>query len=143
MHKLIAILATFVFSFAMLGAQELDPATLAKRDARRNLTVKQWNTDKGRPTKAACAAFLAKVYLYKAYRHDDAARLAVNDEREVILFLDVRASLDEQAMDLLALRARLLRDERLAEQLFRILADFILRLCDLDAASFARRATAC
>ncbi|MBS7291637.1 MAG: hypothetical protein MSH61_06275 [Bacteroidales bacterium] len=45
MHKLIAILATFVFSFAMLGAQELDPATLAKRDARRNLTVKQWNTD--------------------------------------------------------------------------------------------------
>ena len=28
--------------------------------------------DKGRPTKAACAAFLAKVYLYKAYRQDDA-----------------------------------------------------------------------
>ena len=28
--------------------------------------------EKGRPTKAACAAFLAKVYLYKAYRHDDA-----------------------------------------------------------------------
>ena len=28
-------------------------------------------TDKGRPTKAACAAFLAKVYLYKAYRQDD------------------------------------------------------------------------
>ena len=27
--------------------------------------------DKGRPTKAACAAFLAKVYLYKAYRQDD------------------------------------------------------------------------
>ena len=26
--------------------------------------------DKGRPTKAACAAFLAKVYLYKAYRQD-------------------------------------------------------------------------
>ena len=29
-------------------------------------------TDKGRPTKAACAAFLAKVYLYKAYRQDEA-----------------------------------------------------------------------
>ena len=29
-------------------------------------------SDKGRPTKAACAAFLAKVYLYKAYRQDDA-----------------------------------------------------------------------
>jgi tetratricopeptide (TPR) repeat protein len=27
---------------------------------------------KGRPTKAAAAAFLAKVYLYKAYRQDDA-----------------------------------------------------------------------
>ncbi len=29
--------------------------------------------EKGRPTKAAAAAFLAKVYLYKAYRQDDAA----------------------------------------------------------------------
>ena len=29
--------------------------------------------EKGRPTKAACAAFLAKVYLYKAYRQDDAS----------------------------------------------------------------------
>jgi len=28
--------------------------------------------EKGRPTKAACAAFLAKTYLYKAYRQDDA-----------------------------------------------------------------------
>ena len=28
--------------------------------------------DKGRPTKAAAAAFLAKVYLYKAYHQDDA-----------------------------------------------------------------------
>ena len=27
--------------------------------------------DKGRPTKAACAAFLAKVYLYKAYHQDE------------------------------------------------------------------------
>ncbi len=27
--------------------------------------------DKGRPTKAACAAFLAKVYLYKAYHQDN------------------------------------------------------------------------
>ena len=30
-------------------------------------------TEKGRPTKAACAAFLAKVYLYKAYRQDEAS----------------------------------------------------------------------
>ena len=38
--------------------------------------------DKGRPTKAACAAFLAKVYLYKAYRQDDANSnqvTAIND----------------------------------------------------------------
>ena len=28
--------------------------------------------EKGRPTKVACAAFLAKVYLYKAYHQDDA-----------------------------------------------------------------------
>lgn len=34
-----------------------------------NLPVKQ--ADKGRPTKAAAAAYLAKTYLYKAYRQDD------------------------------------------------------------------------
>ena len=36
-------------------------------------TLPQTQTDKGRPTKAAAAAFLAKVYLYKAYRQDDAS----------------------------------------------------------------------
>ena len=40
-------------------------------EAYENLPVVQ--ADKGRPTKAAAAAFLAKVYLYKAYRQDDAA----------------------------------------------------------------------
>jgi len=35
-------------------------------------TLPQTQTDKGRPTKAAAAAFLAKVYLYKAYHQDDA-----------------------------------------------------------------------
>ena len=35
-------------------------------------TLPQTQTDKGRPTKASAAAFLAKVYLYKAYRQDDA-----------------------------------------------------------------------
>jgi hypothetical protein len=39
-------------------------------DAYAVLPVEQ--IEKGRPTKAACAAFLAKVYLYKAYRQDDA-----------------------------------------------------------------------
>ena len=35
-------------------------------------TLPATQEDKGRPTKAAAAAFLAKVYLYKAYRQDDA-----------------------------------------------------------------------
>ncbi len=38
-------------------------------DAYKVLPVTQ--VDKGRPTKAAAAAFLAKVYLYKAYHQDD------------------------------------------------------------------------
>ena len=35
-------------------------------------TLPQTQEDKGRPTKAAAAAFLAKVYHYKAYHQDDA-----------------------------------------------------------------------
>ena len=35
-------------------------------------TLPATQADKGRPTKASAAAFLAKVYLYKAYRQDDA-----------------------------------------------------------------------
>ena len=35
-------------------------------------TLPQTQEDKGRPTKASAAAFLAKVYLYKAYHQDDA-----------------------------------------------------------------------
>ncbi len=38
-------------------------------EAYKTLPVTQ--TDKGRPTKAAAAAFLTKVYLYKAYHQDD------------------------------------------------------------------------
>lgn len=34
-------------------------------------TLPETQADKGRPTKAAAAALLAKVYLYKAYRQDD------------------------------------------------------------------------
>ena len=41
--------------------------------------------DKGRPTKAACAAFLAKVYLYKAYHQDDAASHKVTSINEADL----------------------------------------------------------
>ena len=42
-------------------------------------------TEKGRPTKAACAAFLAKVYLYKAYRQDNAATNEVTSINEADL----------------------------------------------------------
>ena len=35
------------------------------------VVLPETQADKGRPTKAACAAFLAKVYLYKAYHQDD------------------------------------------------------------------------
>ncbi len=48
---------------------------------------------KGRPTKAACAAFLAKVYLYKAYRQDDAKSNKVTevnkeDLQKVLVYTD-------------------------------------------------------
>ena len=41
--------------------------------------------DKGRPTKAACAAFLAKVYLYKAYRQDNESTNEVTSINEADL----------------------------------------------------------
>ena len=48
------------------------------------LPVKQ--TDKGRPSKAAAAAFLTKAYLYKAYRQDDPSSTQVTSiNREDLL----------------------------------------------------------
>lgn len=49
--------------------------------------------DKGRPSKAACAAFLSKVYLYKAYRQDNASSNKVtsineDDLKKVIQYSD-------------------------------------------------------
>ena len=49
--------------------------------------------EKGRPTKASAAAFLAKVYLYKAYRQDNPAShqvTSINEEdlRKVITYTD-------------------------------------------------------
>jgi hypothetical protein len=57
-------------------------ALIAKEleDAYAVLPVKQ--ADKGRPTKAACAAFLAKVYLYKAYHQDDVTTNQVTSVNE-------------------------------------------------------------
>ena len=48
-------------------------------------TLPETQADKGRPTKAAAAAFLAKVYLYKAYRQDDAATNQVTSINEADL----------------------------------------------------------
>lgn len=47
-------------------------------------------TEKGRPTKASAAAFLAKVYLYKAYHQDDENSNAVTsiNEKELNMVLD-------------------------------------------------------
>ena len=41
---ILSALAALLCSFALNG-QELSPETLAKREARKNLTVKEWNTD--------------------------------------------------------------------------------------------------
>ena len=51
--------------------------------------------DKGRPTRAACAAFLAKVYLYKAYRQDDAnsnkvTSVNADDLKKVLDYTDAK-----------------------------------------------------
>ena len=45
-------------------------------------TLPETQADKGRPTKASAAAFLAKVYLYKAYRQDDPATNQVTSINE-------------------------------------------------------------
>ena len=50
-------------------------------------------TEKGRPTKAAAAAYLAKTYLYKAYRQDDPASHQVtsinaDDLRQVVTYTE-------------------------------------------------------
>ena len=41
---LVSIFFLLIASLSLWG-QELDPATLAKREARKNLVVKEWNTD--------------------------------------------------------------------------------------------------
>ncbi len=56
-------------------------------------TLPETQADKGRPTKAAAAAFLSKVYLYKAYHQDDAGSNRVTsvseeDLNNVIKFTD-------------------------------------------------------
>ena len=72
--------------------------------------------------------------------HDDTRRLAVNDKREIVFLLDGRSSLNEQAVDALTGRARLMRDEDLAEELLRRSLDGFKRVDDLDASRLAAAA---
>ena len=44
MTKVVILIASLLCGISM-SAQELDPATLAKREGRKNLVVKEWNTD--------------------------------------------------------------------------------------------------
>ena len=64
----------------------------------------------------------------------DAACLAVDQQREVEFLRDVDAVGDVEALDLLALRAGLDGDQRLAEHLLGIGAHFLDRLGEADAA---------
>lgn len=46
MKKIFTFLIIFLAGFSVSAyAQDLDAATLAKREARRNLTIKEWNTN--------------------------------------------------------------------------------------------------
>ena len=45
MKRTILILLSFVLLPLSMAAQDLDAATLAKRAGRKNLTIKEWNTD--------------------------------------------------------------------------------------------------
>lgn len=57
-------------------------AAIAKDLEEAYKVLPETQADKGRPTKAACAAFLAKVYLYKAYRQDNAGTNEVTSVNE-------------------------------------------------------------
>ena len=45
MRTFLLILMTFFLLPLSVSAQDLDAATLAKRAGRKNLTIKEWNTD--------------------------------------------------------------------------------------------------
>lgn len=74
--------------------------------------------------------------LFRAH-HDDARRLAVNDKGKVVFLLDGCSCLNEQAVDTLAGRTGLMRDEDFAEELFRCLLHSLERVDNLDAAGLA------
>ena len=45
MRNIILLFVTLILFPLSVSAQELDAATLAKRAGRKNLTIKEWNTD--------------------------------------------------------------------------------------------------
>lgn len=46
MKKILMLVVMAIIAFpCVLSSQELDAATLAKREGRKNLTIKEWNTD--------------------------------------------------------------------------------------------------
>src|SRR5262249_62040173 len=63
----------------------------------------------------------------------DARAFAVDECREIELAIDGRTFLDIEAVDLLAVRARLMGDEHRAEQALSLLAHVLPRLHPLDA----------
>ena len=67
----------------------------------------------------------------------DARTLAVDQHREIELLVDRGAFLDIEAVDLLALRAGLMRDQRAPKNARRFLLDIVDRFHDLDAAGLA------
>ena len=67
----------------------------------------------------------------------DRLRGTIGQHREVVLFLDVGAFLDEEAAHLLAFGAGLMRLQLHAEDLAGVLRDVVQRLGDLDAAALA------
>ena len=68
-------------------------------------------------------------------------RDTVEHEAHVQFLLDVRAFFDQQAVHLLAFRAGLVRDELHAEDLVRIFANLVQRLCNLHAAALTATAS--
>ena len=75
-----------------------------------------------------------------AHHEDDALRGAIEDEAEIQLAIDSETFLDQQPRDLLAAGPRLIRHERLANQLAGNLLGLVGRLRQLDAAGLAAAA---
>lgn len=68
---------------------------------------------------------------------NDLLRHAIDDEADVQLLLDVGAFFDQQTVDLLAFRTRLVRNELHAEDLVRVFTNLLDRLRDFHAAALA------